>query len=88
MATPSTEPSFVVHNEPADAAIADETDNEIDNEDEIDQLDSDSEDVDQLSGSAKKPRRVAPPIQRKPGTTLLPVQRLERMLTAEGIHNM
>jgi hypothetical protein len=85
MSTQSAEPSFLVHTEAAEAIDADETENDIENEEEIDQLDSDSEDgVDQPSGSTKKSRRASP-VQRKPGTSLLPSQRLESMLAAEGI---
>jgi hypothetical protein len=89
MTTLLTKPSLPEHLPPADPIDTDETENEIENEDEVDQLDSDSEPEgiqgpNGLSASAKKPRSGRA-VQRSPGTSLLSAQRLESILTADGL---
>ena len=58
-------------------------------EDEVDQLDSDSEGDDAAdpngpSASTKKAPRKEVAVVRKPGHSLLPAQRIENILDAEG----
>ncbi|KAF9534472.1 hypothetical protein CPB83DRAFT_844276 [Crepidotus variabilis] len=81
MASNSAGPSFVT-------AVSPPYESDVEAELEVDQLDSDSEEVDELADPAKPATSKnggTRPGERVPGHTLLPASRIENMIQADGV---